>query len=255
MNGFAKHEGSGMGLAKRKIGIVGGGVGGLTFALALRKRGVPCRVFEKYDHFQHHRTGFLIWSYAIKILQALDVAVEEAGAPLEYFEIFGRKGQPVTRMPIGAVSREHGADSYEMNRRLLIQIMSEMVGEDLQPGKPCVAVESNESVARISFADGSFYDADVVIGCDGANSVVRKWVQPDARLNVFNAGGWIGVLDQHPAALKANCHMDYWEPALKAGVADIGNGQARWYVGMNGKMPNQDRSKKTQVLEAIPFLP
>ncbi|MCP4461796.1 MAG: NAD(P)-binding protein, partial [Planctomycetaceae bacterium] len=62
-----------MGLAERKVCIIGGGVGGLTLALSLQQRGIPCRVFEKYDHFQHHRTGFLIWSYAIKILQTLDV--------------------------------------------------------------------------------------------------------------------------------------------------------------------------------------
>ena len=244
-----------MGLAKRKVCIIGGGVGGLTLALSLQQRGIPCRAFEKYDHFQHHRTGFLIWSYAIKILQELDVSVHEFGAPLEFFEVFGRKAQPISRMPIGAVSREHGAESYEMNRRSLMQAMSEMVGDDLQAGKSCVAVDSSDSGAQVTFEDGSVYEADVVIGCDGAHSVVRKWVQPAAQLNVFNAGGWIGVMDQHPAALKPNCHMDFWEPSIKAGVADIGNGQARWYVGMNGRVPDKSSPIKTQILDAVPVLP
>lgn len=241
--------------AGKNVCIIGGGIGGLTLALSLKKQGVNCRVFEKYDHFQHHRTGFLIWSYAIKILQSLDVPVDQVGAPLEYFEVFGRHAQAVTRMPIGTVSREHGADSYEINRRKLVQQMSEMVGVDLVPGKCCVAVESNDQSAVVTFEDGSQFESDVVIGCDGANSVIRKWVQPEAELNLFNAGGWIGVIEQHPPDLKPNCHMDFWEPSIKAGVADIGQGQARWYVGMNGQLPDRARPKKPQIEAAVPVLP
>ena len=240
---------------EKNVCIIGGGIGGLTLALSLQKHGVACRVFEKYDHFQHHRTGFLIWSYAIKILNSLDVPVDRVGAPLEFFEVFGRHAQHVTRMPIGTVSREHGADSYEINRRKLVQQMSAMVGSDLVAGKSCVAVESKDQSAIVEFADGSQFEADVVIGCDGANSVIRKWVQPTAELNFFEAGGWIGVMDQHPPALKPNCHMDFWEPSIKAGVADIGNGQARWYVGMNGQLPDKSRPKKPQILAAVPVLP
>lgn len=239
----------------KNVCIIGGGIGGLTLALSLQKKGVKCRVFEKYDHFQHHRTGFLIWSYAIKILQELDVPVAEIGAPLEYFEIFGRRGQPVTRMPIGIVSRDHGADSYEINRRKLVEQMSQMVGADLVAGKCCVTVQSDDGAASVTFDDGSQFEADIVIGCDGANSVIRNWVQPTAELNVFNAGGWIGVMDHHPPGLKPNCHMDFWEPSIKAGVADIGHGQARWYVGMNGHLPDRSRPKKPQIEAAVPVLP
>ena len=239
----------------KRVVIIGGGIGGLTLALALRKKGVEVKVFEKYDHFQHHRTGFLIWSYAIKVLQGLDVTVDQVGAPLEFFEVHGRKGQPLTEMPIGTVSREMGADSYEINRRALIEMMSEMVGPDLVAGKNCISVESFAGHAVAHFEDGTSAEGDVVIGCDGANSTVRKFIHEDVELKMLNAGGWIAVLDQHPPDLKPNRHMDFWEPGIKAGVADIGNGQARWYVGMNGALPSADRSIREQIFEAVPVLP
>ena len=99
-----------------KVLIIGGGIAGLTLALALKKHGIPVTVHEKYNHFQNQKTGFLIWSYAIKILQDLGVPVDEVGAPLEAFRIHGRKGRFVCEMPIGSVSRLHGANSYEINR-------------------------------------------------------------------------------------------------------------------------------------------
>ena len=239
----------------KRVVVIGGGIGGLTLGLALRQKGLDVKVFEKYDHFQHHLTGFLIWSYAIKVLQELDVAVDQVGTPLEVFEVHGRKGQPLTEMPIGSVSREMGADSYEINRRALIELMAEMLGSDLVPGKNCVTVESLPDRAVAHFEDGSSADGDVVIGCDGAHSTVRNFIHENVELTMLNAGGWIAVMNQHPASLKPNRHMDFWEPGIKAGVADIGNGQARWYVGMNGALPDEGRSVKEQILEAVPVLP
>lgn len=239
----------------KRVVIIGGGIGGLTLALALRKQGIEAKVFEKYDHYQNHRTGFLIWSYAIKVLQEMDVPVEKVGTPLEIFEVYGRKGQPLVEMPIGTISREFGADSYEINRLRLIQLMSEMVGPDLAAGKNCISVETFEDRAVAHFEDGSSAEGDVVIGCDGAHSTVREFIHQNVELNMFNAGGWIAVIDRHPKDLKPNRHMDFWEPAIKAGVADIGNGEARWYVGMDGALPSADRSKKEQIIEAVPALP
>ena len=52
------------------VAIVGGGIGGLTLALALHRAGITCRVFEQHTFqgdgsFQRRSTGFTLWSYAI----------------------------------------------------------------------------------------------------------------------------------------------------------------------------------------------
>ncbi|QNI88793.1 NAD(P)/FAD-dependent oxidoreductase [Synechococcus sp. ROS8604] len=121
-----------------KVLIIGGGIAGLTLALALKKHGIPVTVHERYNHFPNQKTGFLIWSYAIKILQDLGVPVDGVGTPLEAFRIHGRKGRFVCEMPIGAMSRLQGADSYEINRFRLSELLSRMVGDDLILGSECV---------------------------------------------------------------------------------------------------------------------
>ncbi len=239
----------------KKVVIIGGGIGGLTLALALKQRGISVTVHEKHDHQQHHQTGFLIWSYAIDSLQKLGVPVDLVGTPLEVFEVHGRSGQKISEMPVGEISRLNGADSYEVNRRRLIDCMSGLVGADLKFGQECVAVETGQESAIASFANGTTDEGDILVGCDGVHSVVRKTIHPHAKLNMLDAGGWIAVVDRHPPLLQENRHMDFWQPGCKAGVADIGNGEARWYVAFNHRLPDDSLSKMKQIELAMVHVP
>ena len=139
----------------QRVAIIGGGVAGLTLAIALKRKGFTVSVHEKYSHDQCHATGFLIWSYAIKILQDLDVPIDACGAPLEVFRMHGRKGRALVDMPIGPISRRHGADSYEVNRLRLHRTLAAMVGGDLKLGHDCISVRSEADHANATFADGS----------------------------------------------------------------------------------------------------
>ena len=239
----------------KKVLIVGGGIAGLTLALSLKRLGIPVVVYEKYDHCQNQKTGFLIWSYAIKILQDLGVPVDEIGAPLEAFRIHGRKGRFVCEMPIGSVSRLQGANSYEVNRYRLSELLSRMVGDDLILGSECISVSSVESQAIATFADGSSDQGDILIACDGSNSVVRNFIHPGVQLRMLGSGGWISVIKQRPPLLPLNTQMEFWQPGVKAGVADLGHGETRWYVACKNYIPNAVESKKDQILSRMKPLP
>ena len=239
----------------KKVLIIGGGIAGLTLALSLKKLGIPVVIHEKYNHYQNQKTGFLIWSYAIKILQDLGVPVDEVGTPLEAFRIHGRKGRFVCEMPIGSVSRLHGANSYEINRYRLSELLSKMVGDDLLLGSECISVSSIEGQAIATFADGSSDQGDILIACDGSNSVVRKFIHPGVQLRMLGSGGWISVIDQRLPLLPLNTQMEFWQPGVKAGVADLGHGETRWYVAFKNYIPSADESKKDQILNRMKPLP
>ena len=239
----------------KKVLIIGGGIAGLTLALSLKKLGIPVVVHEKYDHYQNQQTGFLIWSYAIKILQDLGIPVDEVGAPLESFQIHGRKGRFVCEMPIGSVSRLHGANSYEINRYRLSELLSRMVGDDLILGSECISVSSLEEKAIATFADGSSDQGDILIACDGSNSVVRMFIHPGVQLRMLGSGGWISVINQRPPLLPLNTQMEFWQPGVKAGVADLGHGETRWYVAFKNYIPSAVESKKDQIFNRMKPLP
>ncbi|MCH2137031.1 MAG: FAD-dependent monooxygenase [Phycisphaerales bacterium] len=221
-----------------RVIIIGGGIGGMTLGLALRQRGIECVVHEKYGHYQSHRTAFLIWSYAAAELANLGVPMASVAAPLEVLEVHGRKGSTICQMPVGRISRAHGCDSYEVNRKRLAQTMGDMLGDALVRPSCCIgaAVDGDRAIAQ--FEGGGSDAGDLIVGCDGAHSVIRKVLHPEADLELFGSGGWIAVLDEHPPGLEPNRQMEFWQPGIKAGLADIGNGECRWYVAMNGTVPD-----------------
>ena len=56
---------------KSEILIIGGGIGGLTLALALHKRGIPCRIFEAAPEFKPLGVGINMMPHAIRVLTSL----------------------------------------------------------------------------------------------------------------------------------------------------------------------------------------
>src|SRR4051794_26146764 len=178
-----------------KVVIAGGGVGGLTLALALARAGVEVEVHERYDHLQTRATGFTIWSYAVRHL--LDFGVDPGtlarlGSPIEVTEIRSRRGRLIEAMPVGEVSRELGAPTYDIQRGGLQEALIEALGADrVRMGSEVVGVEQDEGSATALLAGGERATGDLVVGADGAPSVTRGVVarQPvDLRYSGFS--GW-----------------------------------------------------------------
>jgi 2-polyprenyl-6-methoxyphenol hydroxylase-like FAD-dependent oxidoreductase len=112
-----------------KVVIVGGGVGGLTTALALQKAGVEVEVHEKFAHAPSRATGFTLSSYAIRELMELGLDdPARIGSPIEVTEIHNQKGDLIEAMPVGEVSRSLGAPSCDVRRPDLQSVLGELLG-------------------------------------------------------------------------------------------------------------------------------
>jgi 2-polyprenyl-6-methoxyphenol hydroxylase-like FAD-dependent oxidoreductase len=236
-----------------KVVIVGGGVGGLTTALALKRAGVEVEVHEKYPEPAGRATGFTLWSYAIKHLR--DLGLEDPtriGSPVEFTEIHNQKGDLIEEMPVGEVSRKLGAPSCDVNRPELQRVATELLGDGVvRMGSECVDVEQDGGTVAAVLADGSRAEGSLVIGADGAHSVTRGKVAPGMKLHYSGFSGWGGVLDgfEHEL-LKPNRHVEIWARGSKAGVADVGKGAVRWYV--THRAPAGDRAvDKDRILEHV----
>jgi 2-polyprenyl-6-methoxyphenol hydroxylase-like FAD-dependent oxidoreductase len=160
------------------VAVVGGGVGGLSAALALSRAGLDVRVFEQAGAVAGIGAGIQLAPNCTRLLRGLGVlpAVERVAVAPEAFE-FRRwdDGRLLSQTPLGAsVEGTYGAPYLHVHRGDLVRVLAAALpGERVEVGRRCVGVALRADGAEVRFADGGAVPADVVVGADGIHSAVR----------------------------------------------------------------------------------
>jgi 2-polyprenyl-6-methoxyphenol hydroxylase-like FAD-dependent oxidoreductase len=192
--------------------IIGGGIGGLTLALAAHaaKAADRIRVFEAAPDIRPLGVGINLGPHAVRELSALglrDALAAVACQPLDY-AFFTRHGQLVYREPWG-LAAGHQWPHFSIHRGDLHQILLDAVRERLGAhnfitGHRCVGVEQNDAdvTARFVGPDGSAFApqrGDVLVACDGIHSAVRAQFHPNEGPFAYRGiNMWRGVTRLEP---------------------------------------------------------
>jgi salicylate hydroxylase len=162
-----------------KVLVVGAGIGGLTAALTLQKKGCEVTVVEQANQLGEVGAGVQLSPNAIKVMRALGLEEQLRAVACEPEAFVGRdsaSGRVLYRTPIkGVYERLYGAGYFHIHRADLHGALAGAVPDSLvMLGLKCVGVEQCKDGAAVFFADGSVQEADVIIGADGIHSPVRR---------------------------------------------------------------------------------
>jgi salicylate hydroxylase len=185
-----------------KVVIIGGGIGGLTAALALLQRGIDVDVYEQSTVLKEVGAGVQIGSNGTRVLYALGLQ-----RPLERVEVtpsareirHWRTGETWNWFDLGtATAKRYGTPHVMLHRGDLLGILVDAVRR-LKPnaimlGKKCIAVASGADHAEIRFEDGDAVRAPVVIGADGIHSPVRASLFGLDRPQFTGCVAWRGLV-------------------------------------------------------------
>jgi salicylate hydroxylase len=166
--------------AKRplRVIIIGGGIGGLAAACALRQRGIEVEVYERSTRLEEVGAGLQIGPNGVKVLRALGLEGElmrNAFEPLNMLSLTWDEARLRFREPLKAIAREkYGAPYMTAHRADLHNLLRRAVGAaPLHLGANCIGAETVNGTAVARFAGGAETEADVVIGADGIRSAIR----------------------------------------------------------------------------------
>ena len=167
--------------------VIGGGLGGLTIALALARKGYAVHVLEKAHEFGEIGAGIQIapnGSRALDRLGVLDEARTSAVYPQRLLLVDALSNERLTSLDFGEPFRTRYTYPYfVMHRNDLLNTLLRACQQSgkivLETSREVVAVEDLVNGARVICADGATYECEALIGADGLWSTVRKYVCAD----------------------------------------------------------------------------
>lgn len=158
--------------SRNSIGIIGAGLSGLVLGRALKARGLPAVVFERSQDAAAARH-----SYSITLLSsAYEPLLHLLGMDFDSF----RRQVALDKSPIPEVDPKK--TGLRVNRGRLEQLLEEQL--DIQWNRSLVESHSTEDTIHLKFKDGSPFDTDLVVGCDGPVSTFRPLIAPNSPLKV-----------------------------------------------------------------------
>ncbi len=184
-----------------RIAIVGGGIGGLTLALALRQRGIAAEVFEQAPELTEIGAAVALSANATRELRRLGVLDEIAVVSTEPTELIYRNwqdGHRIAAHPVRKDSRyrdRFGAPYFGIHRADLQRILSGALGgAGLHFGHRLVNLVDQGDTIGLEFADGRVERAGLVVGADGVRSIVRRWVTGDGGTVYSGTSAFRGIV-------------------------------------------------------------
>ena len=169
--------------------VVGGGIGGLSAAFALTRKGLHVRVLERAGEFGEVGAGLQLAPNCTRILDdygLLDEAKKLGVLPANMVMKDALDGSVLTSLDLADANRRYGSPYLVIHRSDLHGLFlraCRRVGVDLRTSQHVIAYENAESGAKVTLADGAEHAASLVLAADGLHSTARAALVGDEPVN------------------------------------------------------------------------
>lgn len=202
----------------RPILIAGAGLGGLTAALALGRKGHAVRVLEQAKQFAPVGYGIQLGPNVFPMFEKIGVTaavMREATIPNNILMLDALSGEEVTHIPTGANFRARFTHPYiiihrEDIHRVLIEACAATPSVTMEGGAGVAGFEESGAGVRVALEDGRTVEGAALIGADGLRSAVRAGIVTEGEPKPIGyvAHRTIVLMDELPA------HIPYREEVV-----------------------------------------
>lgn len=219
------------------INIIGAGIGGLTTALTLKKRGLNVNIFESSAEIKPVGAGIILANNAMQVFQKLSIQdkIEKAGNKISFMKITDDQLTPLSVVNLSEYEQKYGVSNIAIHRGELQKILANEIGFDnINLSKRLSKIEKNR-LFKLTFEDNSTIESKLVIGADGIKSVVRNQLFEKSTLRNPNQICWRGICEIDLPQKYHNELNEAWGKGKRFGFVKISDKKVYWYALTNSK--------------------
>ncbi|MFT4020396.1 MAG: FAD-dependent urate hydroxylase HpxO [Acinetobacter sp.] len=223
-----------------EIVIIGAGMAGLTTGIALKRFGYQVSIYEQAAQILPVGAAISLWSNGVKCLNYLGLGkqVAKLGGQMDAMAyVDGLTGETMTQFSLWPLIEEVGQRPYPVSRAdLQNMLMDEFGREDIHLDKRMIALEQQDERVKVSFADGTTLETELLIGADGTHSMTRAYVLGEQVARRY-AGyvNWNGLVDMSDDLAAADHWTTYVGEGKRASLMPVA--EQRFYFFLDVPLP------------------
>lgn len=165
--------------AVRKVLIIGGGIGGLSAAIALARAGIGVELVEMESSWRVYHIGIVVQANFIRAMAALGIADQAvaAGFPYDGLTFEDLHGNVIRRLRGARLAGPQYPSHLGMTRPALHKVLfaaATQAGAELRLGTTFRRITQLPGRVEVELTDGSSAQYDLVVAADGVHSQVRS---------------------------------------------------------------------------------
>jgi 2-polyprenyl-6-methoxyphenol hydroxylase-like FAD-dependent oxidoreductase len=173
--------------------IIGGGIAGLTSAIALRKQGFAVAMIERDPTWSVYGVGIIQQANVVRAMAQLGVLEDYLNVAFgfDFVQMFAPNGAPIARIPSPRLADAAYPANVGIGRPALHKVLGDRAraaGADIRLGVTATDIVDDPArdAVEVMFSNGAEDRFDVVIGADGLYSTTRQSLFPDAPTPQFS---------------------------------------------------------------------
>ena len=223
-----------------RIAIIGGGIGGLTTALALRQFGFNPQIFEQAPQILEVGAAILVWPNAMRVLHRLGLAdaICAQGGSLEKSSWLTADGKTLNNF----VFPKTEVAAIALHRAKLQQtLVCALPPESIHLNHVFAAYEQLPDRIIAHFENAPSFESEILIGADGLHSRAREQLLNDGPATNHHYAAWRGVVPQIFPSIPLATATEIYGRGRRFGIGPLGSGKVGWWASANKTLLNDRR--------------
>ncbi len=213
--------------------IIGAGIGGLTAAIALLRRGIEVEVYERSSTLGEVGAGIALWPNAVKVLRKLGLGDRLQSIGLSNMDGALRRwnGTYISQTPARELERRFGSGMIIVHRAELLDMLAESAGPaKIHLSHGFSSFEQNAREVCAHFTGGATATGDVLVGADGLHSRVRTQL---GHVDLIRYAGYTAWRSVVPFDRSAVVPAETWGRGRRFGAFPVQGNRVYWFATSN----------------------